>query len=623
MSVSRRILPSASSAFLLACPRLAPTAVAPPRPSLRLRLLHVSPGPSSAHGATPVPPENTLAILGGGLSGLSSAVYFLRSLTPEARRRTRVVVLEKEERVGGWCKAVRLKNGQQLEDTAHVAEQDQDRLLVFETGPRSIRPTGLQGWLTIEMAHFLGMTPSLVTVPKTAPSARNRYLYTPPSLTLLPNSPLSALKSLFTVPLLRRVVPSMLLEPFRPRSPAHSQPDGGDESVDAFFARRFGRALADEMVSAMVHGIYAGDARRLSVRAVFPQLWDAEREWGSVVLAGVVGAFARRRGWKRASGYRRRVEQEADEMEAVKARMRASGDEGSALVAAMERASVWGVKSGVQEITARQKEWLEEHGVEVWRGREGRVERVEKVGGAWRVTTRSGDLNATHLITTLPRLLPSSLAPPAIPATTVSVVNLSFPAPPAGAPPLFPPGFGYLIPRIVPLSQNPHRALGVIFDSDVQPAVDDSASQGLVKVSLLLGGSHWLDLHPPPRLSHDELVQAARETLRLHFPQTDFPPPAHAFTHTHRDCIPQVPVGASPAFVAFGERLRATGNVAVVGGGFAPVGVNGCVKAAWEVGTAFAKAVNATTAGESAGEAAKETRDEAKSVVTGTEMWEL
>ncbi|GAA5860481.1 hypothetical protein JCM1840_000270 [Sporobolomyces johnsonii] len=623
MSISRRIRPSASSAFLLARPRLAPIAAAPPRPSLRLRLLHVSPCPSSAHGTTSASPENTLAILGGGLSGLSSAVYFLRSLAPEARRRTRVVVLEKEERVGGWCKAVRLRNGKQLEDNAQVAGQDKDGLLVFETGPRSIRPTGLQGWLTIEMAHFLGMTPSLLTVPKTAPSARNRYLYTPPSLTLLPNSLPSALKSLFTVPLLRRVVPSMLLEPFRPRSPAHSQPDGGDESVDAFFARRFGRALADELLSAMIHGIYAGDARRLSVRAVFPQLWEAERELGSVVLAGLVGAYARRRGWKRKSAYRRRVEEEAGEMEAIKARMRAGGDEGRELVAAMEGASVWGVEGGLQEITTRQRKWLEEEGVEFWMGRKGRVERVEKVDGAWRITTSSGDLNATQLITTLPGLLPSSLAPPSMTATTVSVVNLSFPAPSAGSPPLFPPGFGYLIPRTVPLSQNPHRALGVIFDSDVQPSVDDSASQGLVKVSLLLGGSYWLDIHPPPRLSHDELVQSALETLRLHFPQTDFPPPIHAFTHTHRECIPQVPVGSSPAFKAFGERLREAGNVAVVGGGFAAVGVNGCVKAAWEVGTAFAKAVNATTAVESVEDAGKETGDKAKRVVTGTEMWEL
>ncbi|BGP48150.1 oxygen-dependent protoporphyrinogen oxidase [Rhodotorula kratochvilovae] len=447
------------------------------------------------------------------------------------------------------------------------------------------------------MAHDIGLTRSLVVVPKTAPSARNRYLYTPPSLTLLPSSLTSALTSVFTTPLIRRILPSLLLEPFRPRSALHALPDGGDESVDAFFARRFGRVLADEMLSAMIHGIYAGDARRLSVRAVFPQLWEAEREWGSVVLAGLFGGLARRRGWKERSVWRARQEGEEGEMRAIKARLRASGDEGEQLVGRMEKASVWGVKGGLQGLTETLRDRLRDEGIEFWMGEKGRIEQVVKVRNGW-------------------RLLPSSLAPPSLPATTVSVVNLSFPVPPPDAPPLFPPGFGYLIPRTVPASHNPHSALGVIFDSDVQPDVDSSRTAGLVKVSLLLGGSYWLDRHPLPSPSHDKLVAAARETLALHFPATEFPAPTHAFTSTHRECIPQVPPGSGPAFQAFGERLKRAGNVAVVGGGFGAVGVNGCVKAAWEVGRSFAEALNEGRDDEAGEKAARVVR-------TGTELWEL
>ncbi|BGP40042.1 oxygen-dependent protoporphyrinogen oxidase [Rhodotorula kratochvilovae] len=582
-----------------------------------LRRLHL-PTPlhrdSPAPATTAAPFKHTLAVLGGGLSGLSAAHYFLRTLDPSVRRQTRAVVLEKEERVGGWCRAVRLQDGRKLEENERpLGDED---LLVFETGPRSIRPVGLLGWLTIEMAHDIGLTRSLVVVPKTVPSARNRYLYTPPSLTLLPSSLTSALTSVFTTPLIRRILPSLLLEPFRPRSALHALPDGGDESVDAFFARRFGRVLADEMLSAMIHGIYAGDARRLSVRAVFPQLWEAEREWGSVVLAGLFGGLARRRGWKERSVWRARQEGEEGEMRAIKARLRASGDEGEQLVGRMEKASVWGVKGGLQGLTETLRDRLRDEGIEFWMGEKGRIEQVVKVRNGWRIRTSAGDLDATHLVTTIPQLLPSSLAPPSLPATTVSVVNLSFPAPPPDAPPLFPPGFGYLIPRTVPASHNPHSALGVIFDSDVQPDVDSSRTAGLVKVSLLLGGSYWLDRHPLPSPSHDKLVAAARETLALHFPATEFPAPTHAFTSTHRECIPQVPPGSGPAFQAFGERLKRAGNVAVVGGGFGAVGVNGCVKAAWEVGRSFAEALNEGRDDEAGEKAARVVR-------TGTELWEL
>ncbi|GAA6061279.1 hypothetical protein JCM10212_004685 [Sporobolomyces blumeae] len=571
------------------------------------------------------PPSSTLAVIGCGLGGLSTAAYFVRALSPEAKRHARVVLFEKEPRVGGWCKAVRIADGQRVTEETSL-RQVKDKL-VFETGPRSIRPVGLQGWLTIELAHFVGLGPDMLTVSKSAPSAKNRYLYTPPRLTVLPSSILSILKSLVSpsTPLLRRVLPLMLLEPFRPRSKLHTS-GHGDESVDAFFARRFGRPMADDMVSAMIHGIYAGDARRLSVRAVFPQLWEAERESGSVVLNGLFGAWMRRKGWKAKSRWRRNVESENDEVERIKRTLRDAGPDGRELVERMEKASVWGVDGGLQEITIALREWLESQGVEFRTGpEEGTVEGIERLeDGKWRIRTPKETLEATHLVTTLPSLLPLSLAAPRFPATTVSVVNLAFPA---SVKQIIPPGFGYLIPRTVPREQNPHHALGVLFDSDVMPSVDSSADAGLIKVSLLLGGSYWLDrdrskFEPP---SHDDLVQATLETLRLHFPHAAFPDPVHAYTHTHRDCIPQIPPHARHEILNFSKRLERAGNVAVVGGGFAAVGVNGAVKAGWEVGTGFAREVNGRFEG--GAEARRGERQERKAVRraarTGMEMWDV
>lgn len=48
--------------------------------------------------------------------------------------------------------------------------------------------------------------------------------------------------------------------------------------------RRFGETFARTFGSALVHGVYASDSRKLSIRAAFPTLWAAEdRGLGSVV----------------------------------------------------------------------------------------------------------------------------------------------------------------------------------------------------------------------------------------------------------------------------------------------------------------------------------------------------
>ena len=200
----------------------------------------------------------TTTILGGGLSGLCSAYYL--SKLPQ----NRVILLERSSRFGGWVRTQ--PNG-------------------FEAGPRSVRPVGLQGLLTLQIIDELGLAPSLVTVSKSHPAARNRYIYYPDRLHRAPNSIKSAVSSSFskTSPF-ARLLPSVLSEPFRKK-----QRDAEDESVDSFVSRRFGASFAENVLSALVHGIYAGDTRQLSVRSVFPSLWNMEQHRGSVVLSMLSG----------------------------------------------------------------------------------------------------------------------------------------------------------------------------------------------------------------------------------------------------------------------------------------------------------------------------------------------
>jgi oxygen-dependent protoporphyrinogen oxidase len=57
-----------------------------------------------------------------------------------------------------------------------------------------------------------------------------------------------------------------------------------DESVGDFVARRVNKRLVDNVVSAVFHGIYAGDVWQLSAKSLMPAQWNSEKEFASVLL---------------------------------------------------------------------------------------------------------------------------------------------------------------------------------------------------------------------------------------------------------------------------------------------------------------------------------------------------
>jgi protoporphyrinogen oxidase len=75
-----------------------------------------------------------IVVLGGGISGLASAYYLSRAL-PEAR----ITLIEASERTGGWVKSVPV--------------QVEDGQVVFEAGPRTVRPKRLEGWVTLDLVR--------------------------------------------------------------------------------------------------------------------------------------------------------------------------------------------------------------------------------------------------------------------------------------------------------------------------------------------------------------------------------------------------------------------------------------------------------------------------------------
>jgi oxygen-dependent protoporphyrinogen oxidase len=191
-----------------------------------------------------------VAVIGGGISGLSAA-YELQ------KRGQRVKVLEASARTGGVILTERFDGW------------------VIDAGPDSIlvqKPAG------VSLCRELGIADRLVPTlkPRTAYVMRDGVLHPIIEGSFL-GFPVSALalarSSLFTLGGKVR----MACETIVPRA------SGEEESIAAFVRRRFGEEAAEYLADPLLGGIHAGDAERLSMRALFPRLLEAERQAGSVI----------------------------------------------------------------------------------------------------------------------------------------------------------------------------------------------------------------------------------------------------------------------------------------------------------------------------------------------------
>lgn len=116
-----------------------------------------------------------------------------------------------------------------------------------------------------------------------SPAAVNRYIYYPDHIVRLP-SPIpglsvfdnlkNMLQTIRDEPLFEGLLSGLLLEFTKPARPQQDWQE--DESVASFISRRFGPNVADNLVSAIFHGIYAGDIDRMSAQYMLGQLRDLE-----------------------------------------------------------------------------------------------------------------------------------------------------------------------------------------------------------------------------------------------------------------------------------------------------------------------------------------------------------
>jgi oxygen-dependent protoporphyrinogen oxidase len=186
-----------------------------------------------------------IGVIGAGIAGLSAAHRL--SATHD------VIVFECEPAAGG-----------------KIHSQKIDGFL-FEWGPSTFLSSARE---LHALVGELGLSDELTAAPR---AAKKRYIYWNGGLHALPVKPSDALRMTILSPLGKL---RALREPF-----VRKGSGADDESVFAFMERRFGREVAERLVSPAVLGISGGDAAQTSLGALFPRLRDMEAEHGSVIRA--------------------------------------------------------------------------------------------------------------------------------------------------------------------------------------------------------------------------------------------------------------------------------------------------------------------------------------------------
>ncbi len=443
-----------------------------------------------------------VVVVGGGISGLATT-FRLRTLRPD--RPPEVVLLESGDRPGGKIRT------------------DTDGGCVRERGPNGFLDNVPE---TLDLVRDLGLEGRLR---RASGKAANRYLFHGGGLWKIPGSPSEFLWS--------RLLPfsaklRILFEPFA------KGPPGGDESVFDFARRRIGEAPARLLVDAMVAGVFAGNARELSLRSAFPTMHAMEREHGSLIRAMIAKRRAAKKTGKGAGS--------------------AFGPGGTLTT----------FDGGMQVLTDALATAL---GHAVRTGK--RAMEVRREGDRWLVQAADGErFPCDAVVSAAPAPDAAFLLGrgeprfrevlSAIPVAPVVVATLRYPE---AAAPKAKAGFGFLVP-----SGEDSRLLGVLWDSSV---FEGRAPAGEILLRAMLGGARDPDVI---ELTDDELLLLVRSELkRTMGVEAD---PIESRLYRWHQGIPQYTLGHEDRLARLEEIRGAHPGLHLTGNSYRGVSANLCVR---------------------------------------------
>lgn len=194
-----------------------------------------------------------VAVVGAGVSGLAAAYKLkLHGLN--------VTVFEAEGTAGGKLKSIS-KDG-----------------LIWDEGANTMTESEKE---VTDMLDNLGLREK-----QQFPLSQNkRYIARNGTPVLLPSNPIALITSNF---LSVQSKFQIMLEPFLWKKSDSPK----EESVGEFFKRHFGKEVVDYLVDPFIAGTSAGDTESLSMRHAFPELWELDKKFGSVISGAIQSKFS-------------------------------------------------------------------------------------------------------------------------------------------------------------------------------------------------------------------------------------------------------------------------------------------------------------------------------------------
>lgn len=198
-----------------------------------------------------------VAVIGGGITGLTAAFY-LQRCAQQNNLPVDVVLIESSLRLGGKIQTLR-KDG-----------------FIIERGPESFLDymNSVRG-----LAKDLGIENEMVSNNdgQTYVAVGSQLYPIPSNLMFGGALEVSSFitSGLFSLSGKVRAAGDLLLPKTREEE---------DEPIGDFFRRRFGREVVENLVEPLLAGTFAGDIDHLSIQSMFPQFYQLEKQYRSLIL---------------------------------------------------------------------------------------------------------------------------------------------------------------------------------------------------------------------------------------------------------------------------------------------------------------------------------------------------